>query len=171
MEKEKSKTMTNQKRLYDFEQLLTAHHTEIKKMDARLRKFENTLDYLAVCENEKVDKTDPNELTWVIAVDFKFDKLENWCYTISDKDGYKQLYNEYRTQILNTFNNVVSKYGFRHRMQNSLFFNNSADATKALKAVTLGLKNSWVKYFIDTIHLFKITPNSNAVDLLEVDLS
>ena len=54
-------------------------------------------------------------------------------------------------------------------MQNSLVFNNSKDATKAFKAISLGIKKSWIKYFIEKIHLFEIDPNSDAIDLLELD--
>lgn len=55
-------------------------------------------------------------------------------------------------------------------MQNSLVFNNSSDATKAFKAISLGLKKSWAKYFIEKLHIFEIDPNSDALDLLELDV-
>ena len=54
-------------------------------------------------------------------------------------------------------------------MQNSLVFNSSTDATKAFKAISLGIKKSWVKYFIEKIHLFEIDPNSDASELLELE--
>ena len=54
-------------------------------------------------------------------------------------------------------------------MQNSLVYNNSSDATKAFKAVSLGIKKSWIKYFIEKIHLFEIDPNSDASELLELN--
>ena len=81
----------------------------------------------------------------------------------------KQLLNNYRSQFFNTFYDIVGQYGFKYRMQNSLVFNNSTDVTKAFKAVSLGIKKSWIKYFIEKIHLFEIDPNSDAIDLLELN--
>jgi len=117
-------------------------------------------------------KVDPMNPTWVIAVDFKLDKLKSFCENESRQDPSKEcqkLLNGYRTQIFNTFYEIVAQYDFRWRMQNSLVFNNSSDATKAFKAVSLGIKKSWIKYFIEKIHLFEIDPNSDASDLLELD--
>ena len=117
-------------------------------------------------------KVDPMANTWVIAIDFKLDKLKKYCEEkLSSKDDCKQLLNNYRTQIFNTFYDIVAKYDFKYRMQNSLVFNNSTDATKAFKAISLGIKNSWIKYFIEKIHLFEIDPNSDASELLELDKS
>jgi virulence-associated protein VapD len=116
-------------------------------------------------------KIDPIQKTWVIAVDFKLDKLKKYCLEKQEKDDkecQKELSN-YRAKIFNTFYDIVKQYGFEWRMQNSLVFNNSTDATKAFKAISLGVKKSWVKYFIEKIHLFEIDPNSNASDLLELD--
>jgi len=115
-------------------------------------------------------KIDPTQKTWVIAVDFNLDKLKKYCLEKKDLDECKKDLNNYRTQIFNTFYEVVKNYGFENRMQNSLVFNNSTDATKAFKAISLGLKKSWVKYFIEKIHLFEIDPNSDARDLLELDI-
>jgi len=36
-------------------------------------------------------------------------------------------------------------------------------------AISLGIKNSWIKYFIEKIHLFEIEPNSDASPLLEIE--
>ncbi len=118
-------------------------------------------------------KIDPMSSTWVIAVDFKLDRLKNYCEDVllksDDEINCKQLLNNYRTQIFNTFYEIMGKYDFKYRMQNSLVFNNSTDATKAFKAVSLGLKKSWIKYFIEKIHLFEVDPNSDASELLELD--
>jgi virulence-associated protein VapD len=117
-------------------------------------------------------KADPMSATWVIAVDFKLDRLKTYCKKKSEDDNDLdciKLLNSYRTQIFNTFYTVVGHYDFKYRMQNSLVFNNSTDATKAFKAISLGLKRSWIKYFIEKIHLFEIDPNSDASDLLELD--
>ena len=116
-------------------------------------------------------KIDPMQKTWVIAVDFKLDKLKEYCLknTSNNEDCIKKL-NSYRASIFDTFYKIVKPYGFEWRMQNSLVFNNSSDATKAFKAVSLGIKNSWIKYFIEKIHLFEIDPNSDASDLLELDV-
>jgi virulence-associated protein VapD len=118
-------------------------------------------------------KIDPMNATWVIAIDFKLDKLKSYCEenlaTDENDINCKQLLNNYRTQIFNTFYDIVGQYDFKYRMQNSLVFNNSTDATKAFKAVSLGIKKSWVKYFVEKIHLFEVDPNSDAVDLLELD--
>jgi len=118
-------------------------------------------------------KIDPMNSTWVIAIDFKLDKLKTYCEDIlaKDKDDIdcKQLLNKYRTQIFNTFYEIIGNYDFKYRMQNSLVFNNSTDATKAFKAVSLGIKKSWIKYFIEKIHLFEVDPNSDAIDLLELN--
>lgn len=117
-------------------------------------------------------KIDPIQSTWVIAVDFKLDKLKIYCDTYlkqnDDTTNCKQLLNNFRTQIFNTFYEIVGRYDFKYRMQNSLVFNNSTDATKAFKAVSLGIKKSWIKYFIEKIHLFEIDPNSDASELLEL---
>jgi len=115
-------------------------------------------------------KIDPINKTWVIAIDFKLDKLKDFCLQ-KEKDIQKcqKLLNSYRTQIFNTFYEIVSKYGFNYRMQNSLVFNNSTDATKAYMAISLGIKDSWIKYFIEKIHLFEIEPNSDASPLLEIE--
>ena len=117
-------------------------------------------------------KIDPMQKTWVIAVDFKLDKIKNYCINKlgkSEEECQKEI-NNYRTQIFNTFYEVVKQYGFEWRMQNSLVFNNSSDATKAFKAISLGIKRSWVKYFIEKIHVFEIDPNSDASDMLEIDV-
>ena len=118
-------------------------------------------------------KVDPMNETWVIAIDFKLDKLKVYCEEELTKNNdnidCKQLLNNYRTQIFNTFYDIVGKYDFKYRMQNSLVFNNSTDATKAFKAVSLGIKKSWIKYFIEKIHLFEVDPNSDAIDLLELN--
>ena len=118
-------------------------------------------------------KIDPMNSTWVIAVDFKLDKLKKYCedHLLQNDNSIncKQLLNNYRTQIFNTFYEIVGQYDFKFRMQNSLVFNNSTDATKAFKAVSLGIKKSWIKYFIEKIHLFEVDPNSDALDLLELD--
>lgn len=118
-------------------------------------------------------KIDPMNATWVIAVDFKLDKLKTYCESISTQDednlDCRRLLNNYRTQIFNTFYAIVGQYDFKYRMQNSLVFNNSTDATKAFKAVSLGIKKSWIKYFIEKIHLFEVDPNSDAIDLLELN--
>ena len=118
-------------------------------------------------------KVDPMNATWVIAIDFKLDKLKVYCEEELTKNNdnidCKQLLNNYRTQIFNTFYDIVGKYDFKYRMQNSLVFNNSTDATKAFKAVSLGIKKSWIKYFIEKIHLFEVDPNSDAIDLLELN--
>ena len=116
-------------------------------------------------------KIDPMRSTWVIAVDFKLDKLKAYCDQQSNETGEDctKLLNCYRAQIFNAFYAVVGISDFKFRMQNSLVFNNSTDATKAFKAVSLGIKKSWVKYFIEKIHLFEIDPNSDASDLLELD--
>jgi len=118
-------------------------------------------------------KIDPMNATWVIAVDFKLDKLKEYCENElqeqTNRQDCKQLLNNYRTQIFNTFYEVVGVYDFKYRMQNSLVFNNSTDATKAFKAVSLGIKKSWIKYFIEKIHLFEIDPNSDASELLELN--
>ena len=119
-------------------------------------------------------KVDPMHSTWVIAIDFKLDRLKSYCKKQSDADASidsNKLLNSYRTQIFNTFYAIVGVYDFKYRMQNSLVFNNSTDATKAFKAVSLGIKKSWIKYFIEKIHLFKIDPNSDASDLLELNES
>jgi len=117
-------------------------------------------------------KIDPMNSTWVIAVDFKLDKLKSYCLEKMDKNetDCRILLNNYRTQIFNTFYEIVGQYDFKYRMQNSLVFNNSTDATKAFKAISLGLKKSWIKYFIEKIHLFEIDPNSDALELLELDM-
>jgi virulence-associated protein VapD len=116
-------------------------------------------------------KVDPMSSTWVIAVDFKLDKLKSYCQKKAEAEDIdcSKLLNTYRTQIFNNFYTVVGRYDFNYRMQNSLVFNNSTDATKAFKAVSLGLKKSWIKYFIEKIHLFEIDPNSDARELLELD--
>lgn len=117
-------------------------------------------------------KVDPMHATWVIAIDFKLDRLKSYCkkQAIADTSiDCNKLLNSYRTQIFNTFYAIVGAYDFKYRMQNSLVFNNSTDATKAFKAVSLGIKKSWVKYFIEKIHLFEIDPNSDASDLLELN--
>ena len=118
-------------------------------------------------------KIDPMNATWVIAIDFKLDKLKSYCEEQLSTDendiNCKQLLNNYRTQLFNTFYDIVGQYDFKYRMQNSLVFNNSTDATKAFKAVSLGIKKSWIKYFIEKIHLFEIDPNSDAIDLLELN--
>jgi len=114
-------------------------------------------------------KVDPVQQTWVIAIDFKLDKLKQFCLSQSDKDKCTKKLNLYRTQIFNTFYETVKPYGFDLRMQNSLVYNNSSDATKAFKAVSLGIKKSWIKYFIEKIHLFEIDPNSDASELLELN--
>jgi len=116
-------------------------------------------------------KIDPMNPTWVIAIDFKLDKLKKYCEDnlTSDTVNCQSLLNKYRTQIFNTFYEIVGQYDFKYRMQNSLVFNNSKDATKAFKAISLGIKKSWIKYFIEKIHLFEIDPNSDAIDLLELD--
>lgn len=118
-------------------------------------------------------KVDPMNATWVIAIDFKLDKLKVYCEEELTKNNdnidCKQLLNNYRTQIFNTFYDIVGKYDFKYRMQNSLVFNNSTDATKAFKAVSLGIKKSWIKYFIEKIHLFEVDPNSDAIELLELN--
>ncbi len=115
-------------------------------------------------------KIDPTRKTWVIAVDFNLNKLKSFCLKTKKIEECKKDLNIYRTQIFNTFYEVVKNYGFEYRMQNSLVFNNSTDATKAFKAISLGLKKSWVKYFIEKIHLFEIDPNSDARDLLELEI-
>ena len=117
-------------------------------------------------------KVDPITNTWVIAVDFNLAKLQNYCLKKNngDREKCRKDLNNYRTQIFNTFYDIVRNYGFEFRMQNSLVFNNSTDATKAFKAISLGLKKSWVKYFIEKIHLFEIDPNSDARDLLELNV-
>lgn len=113
----------------------------------------------------------PLHSTWVIAIDFKLNRLKEFCETQGQNpNDCKSLLNNYRTQIFNTFYEIVAKYDFKYRMQNSLVFNNSTDATKAFKAVSLGIKNSWIKYFIEKIHLFEIDPNSDASELLELDI-
>ena len=33
----------------------------------------------------------------------------------------------------------------------------------------MGIKKSWIKYFIEKIHLFEIDPNSDASELLELN--
>ncbi len=114
-------------------------------------------------------KVDPMNPTWVIAVCFKLDKLKIYCEQINQKPDCQQFLNNCRTQIFTTFYSIVGNYDFKYRMQNSLVFNNSTDATKAFKAVSLGIKNSWVKYFVEKIHLFKVEPNSNASELLELE--
>lgn len=116
-------------------------------------------------------KIDPMNSTQVIAVDFKLDRLKAFCQQESEINSIdcNKLLNSYRVQIFNTFYEVVGKYDFKYRMQNSLVFNNSTDATKAFKAVSLGIKKSWVKYFVEKIHLFEIDPNSDASELLELD--
>jgi virulence-associated protein VapD len=116
-------------------------------------------------------KVDPMSATWVIAVDFKLDRLKTYCQQQADAENLDctKLLNSYRTQIFNTFYGIVGVYDFKYSMQNSLVFNNSTDATKAFKAVSLGIKKSWIKYFIEKIHLFEIDPNSDASDLLELE--
>ncbi len=117
-------------------------------------------------------KVDPMHSTWVIAIDFKLDRLKSFCKKQSLVDNSidcTKLLNSYRTQIFNTFYSIVGIYDFKYRMQNSLVFNNSTDATKAFKAVSLGIKKSWIKHFIEKIHLFEIDPNSDASDLLELN--
>ncbi len=118
-------------------------------------------------------KVDPMNPTWVIAVDFKLDKLKKYCekeLLVKDQStNCQRVLNNYRTQIFNTFYEIVGKYDFKYRMQNSLVFNSSTDATKAFKAISLGIKKSWVKYFIEKIHLFEIDPNSDASELLELE--
>ena len=115
-------------------------------------------------------KIDPTTKTWVIAVDFNLNKLKDYCLNQRKTlDECQKELNTYRTQIFNTFYEVVKPYEFEYRMQNSLVFNNSTDATKAFKAISLGIKKSWIKYFIEKIHLFEIDPNSDARDLLELD--
>ena len=117
-------------------------------------------------------KIDPMNSTWVIAINFKLDRLKDYCekeLKNVDEIDCKQLLNNYRTQIFNTFYEIVGRYDFKYRMQNSLVFNNSTDATKAFKAVSLGLKKSWIKYFVEKIHLFEVAPNSDASELLELD--
>ena len=114
-------------------------------------------------------KVDPVQQTWVIAIDFKLDRLKQFCLSQSEKDDCTKKLNSYRTQIFNAFYETVKPYGFDLRMQNSLVYNNSSDATKAFKAVSLGIKKSWIKYFIEKIHLFEIDPNSDASELLELN--
>ena len=116
-------------------------------------------------------KVDPVQKTWVIAIDFKLDRLKKYCLSQqeNDRDTCSRLLNTYRVQIFNSFYEAVKPYGFDLRMQNSIVYNNSSDATKAFKAVSLGVKNSWIKYFIEKIHLFEIDPNSDASELLELN--
>ncbi len=116
-------------------------------------------------------KTDPQNPTWVIAFDIKMDRLKKYCEEHSENE--EQCKNDlklYRTQIFNEIYLVLGNYDFKWRMQNSLAFNNSNDATKAFKAISLGLKKSWAKYFIEKLHIFEIDPNSDARDLLELDI-
>ena len=116
-------------------------------------------------------KVDPIQKTWVIAIDFKLDRLKKYCLSQQgdDSEACSKMLNTYRVQIFNSFYEAVKPYGFDLRMQNSIVYNNSSDATKAFKAVSLGVKNSWIKYFIEKIHLFEIDPNSDASELLELN--
>ena len=115
-------------------------------------------------------KTDPQNPTWVIAFDIKMKSLKKYCEQESQNaEECKQNIKKYRTQIFNTIYEIVGKYDFKWRMQNSLVYNNSADATKAFKAISLGLKKSWVKHFIEKLHIFEIDPNSDAIELLELN--
>ncbi len=115
-------------------------------------------------------KVDPVNKTWVIAFDIKLDALIDYCRKNSSGCDEKNI-NSYRVQIFNEIYATIKKYDFNRRMQNSLVFNNSSDATKAFKAISLGLKKSWSKYFIEKLHIFEIEPNSDALDLLELDVT
>ena len=116
-------------------------------------------------------KADPQNKTWVIAFDINLFRLKKYCEEQSqNEEKCKEDLKRYRTQIFNTFYDIVGDYDFNLRMQNSLVYNNSADATKAFKAISLGLKKSWVKYFIEKLHIFEIDPNSDARELLELDM-
>jgi virulence-associated protein VapD len=114
-------------------------------------------------------KVDPVNKTWVIAFDIKLDALIDYCKQ-NNNDCDERNINSYRVQIFNEIYATIKNYDFNSRMQNSLVFNNSSDATKAFKAISLGLKKSWAKYFIEKLHIFEIDPNSDALDLLELDV-
>ncbi|MCL2154307.1 MAG: hypothetical protein FWH53_01445 [Leptospirales bacterium] len=116
-------------------------------------------------------KADPSSDTWVIAFDVKLDKLYEYA---RDPQNAKILggktpdiyVRDLRAIIFNEIYRVLGNYGFDKRLQNSLVFNNKLDATIAFKAVSLGLAESWSKYFVDRIHLFRVDPNSDAIELL-----
>jgi virulence-associated protein VapD len=116
-------------------------------------------------------KTDPATATWVIAFDIKLDRLYEYArdeqnQSILDGKTPDVYVRDLRAIIFNEIYKALSVYGFNKRLQNSLVFNNSADATIAFKAVSIGLARSWAKHFVERIHLFQIAPNSDAIELL-----
>ena len=117
-------------------------------------------------------KTDPLTTTWVIAFDVKLERLYEYARDPQNANilGGKEpsvYVRDIRAIIFDEIYEILKHYGFDKRLQNSLVFNNKPDATIAFKAVSLGLAQSWTKYFIERIHLFQIDPNSDAIDLLE----
>lgn len=114
---------------------------------------------------------DPSSETWVIAFDVNLDKVLEFIRDPQNDEklkgkSVKDYENGIRSSIFTEIYNILITYGFSKRLQNSLVFNNSMDATVAFRAVTRGLAQNWVKYFIKRLHLFKVDPNSDASDLL-----
>ncbi len=119
-------------------------------------------------------KADPTQDTWVIAFDLNLEKLYEHA---RDPRNSSQLsgktpdvyVRDLRAIMFDEIYSILRQFGFDKRLQNTLVFNNNKDATIAFKAVSRGLSQSWVKYFIERIHLFRVDPNSDASELLNKD--
>lgn len=118
--------------------------------------------------------SDPTNETWIIAFDLKLKKLYEYARNpdnialLNDKTP-DVFVRDLRAIMFNEIYDTLKPYGFDKRLQNSLVFNNNRDATIAFKAISKGLSQSWTKYFIERVHLFKVDPNSDASDLLNKD--
>ena len=117
---------------------------------------------------------DPTNDTWVIAFDLKLKKLYQYArdpQNISWLNGKKPEIHvrDLRAKMFDEIYEVLRPYNFDKRLQNTIVFNNKLDATIAFKAVSKGLSQSWAKYFIERVHLFRVDPNSDASDLLNKD--
>ncbi len=98
--------------------------------------------------------TDVKNETYVIAFAYEEEKLN-----LLDENQKKELYNE--------FDRILLLNQFKYNMYDNIVFNNSNDAVKAFKVISLHLAKSWVKIFIKKINVFKVEENSCVIDLLE----
>ena len=121
---------------------------------------------------------DPTNTTWVITIELALNKVSEYGEinnNVFNLNMQKYGVPHIKFDIVAEIYEVLKSYGFDQKLHDSgmdechLIFNNESDVTKAFNAVSLGLAQSWAKYFIERIHLLKIEPNSNVIKLLNKD--
>jgi hypothetical protein len=109
-------------------------------------------------------KKDLDKSSILIIFELNFDKI----YKYLDGPTESEILS-IESEIFKEIYSEAAKWGIFHILKHDILISGTKDYTPIFKFICLGLSESWSKFFIKQIHCFKVDPNTNAVNLLDLN--